>query len=61
MIFALAPCHAVPLAWLANRYALITLCFGTWALGAYLRWREGRALRDAALAALLFILALGGG
>jgi hypothetical protein len=60
-IFALAPCHALPLAWLANREALVSLTFGTVALGAYLRWREGRRLGDGALAAAFFSLALLGG
>lgn len=60
-IFALAPCHAVPLAWLANREALVSLTFGVLALGAYLRWREGRALRDGVLAAALFGATLAAG
>lgn len=60
-IFALAPCHALPLAWLANREALVSLSFGTLALGAYVRFREERALRHAGLAALLFALSMSGG
>lgn len=39
-IFALAPCHALPLAWVANRNALLSLVFGLWGLAAYLRLRE---------------------
>jgi hypothetical protein len=36
LIFALAPCHAIPLVWLANREALVSLTFGALALGAWL-------------------------
>jgi hypothetical protein len=57
-IFALAPCHAGPLAWLANREALVSLAFGTLALHTYLRWRETGARRFVAAATLLFTLAL---
>jgi hypothetical protein len=60
-VFALAPCHALPLAWLANREALVSLTFGLAALGAYLRWRDARALGNGALAALLFGAAMLGG
>jgi hypothetical protein len=60
-VFALAPCHALPLAWLANRDVLISLAYGLPGLGAYLRFREARRLRDAALAAVLFSLSLLGG
>ena len=71
-VFALAPCHALPLAWLANREVLVSLAFGIPALDAYLRWRgapggppgagpAGGRLRDGALAALLFGLAMLGG
>ena len=37
-IFALAPCHTLPLAWLANREALVSLTFGLVALQALLRF-----------------------
>jgi hypothetical protein len=60
-IFALAPCHALPLAWLANRETLISLAFGALALTANARWREDRKVRDGAVAALFFALALLGG
>ncbi len=61
VIFALAPCHALPLAWLANREALVSLTFGALGLTAYMRWREARAPLQGALAAALFGLALLGG
>lgn len=61
VIFALAPCHALPLAWLANREALVSLVFGAVGLAAYVRFREERALRDGAFAAALFGLSLLGG
>ena len=60
-IFALASCHAMPIAWLANREALVSLTFGTLALAAHVRWRETGRGRDAALAAVLFACALLGG
>jgi hypothetical protein len=61
VIFALAPCHALPLAWLANREALVSLTFGALGLTAYARWREERAPLEGALAAALFGLSLLGG
>lgn len=60
-IFALAPCHAVPLSWLANREVLISLAFGSFALGALTRFRAEGRWRDAALAFALFSFAMLGG
>jgi hypothetical protein len=60
-IFALAPCHALPLAWLANREVLVSLTFGVLGLAAYVRFREQRRLRDGLSAAALFLLCLLGG
>ena len=60
-IFALAPCHALPLAWVANRETLVCLVFGALALAAQARWRDERRLRDGLIAAALFVLALLGG
>ncbi|MRG95387.1 hypothetical protein [Polyangium spumosum] len=57
-VFALAPAHAIPLAWLANREVLLSLTFGIAGLAAHVRWREGRRLGDAALATSLFTLSL---
>jgi hypothetical protein len=61
IVFAVSPCHAMPLGWLANREALLSLAFGTFALGAFSRWRDGGAVKHALLAALFFALALLGG
>jgi hypothetical protein len=57
-IFALAPCHVLPLAWLANREVLLSVTLGTFGLGAYVRWREEGRAKDAALAFFLFALAV---
>ena len=56
-IFALAPCHVVPLAWLANREALVSLAPGLLGLLGLLRFRDEGRLRDAALAATGFAIA----
>jgi hypothetical protein len=60
-IFALAPCHALPLAWVANRETLVSLVFGALALAAQSRWRGARRPRDGVVAALLFTVSLLGG
>jgi hypothetical protein len=57
LIFAIAPCHALPVAWLANREALVSLAFGVFALDASLRFRDEGRLGHAALATVLFALA----
>jgi hypothetical protein len=61
LVFAFAPCHALPLAWLANREALISLTFGALALSAYLRWRERGGVATASAAAGLFAASMAGG
>lgn len=61
IVFAFAPCHALPLAWVANRETLISLTFGALALAAQSRWRDDRRPRDGAVAAAFFALALLGG
>ena len=61
VIFALAPCHALPLAWVANRETLLSLAFGALALVAQASFRDTRRLRDALFAGICFTLALLGG
>jgi hypothetical protein len=52
----------MPLAWLANREAIVSLAFGALALRAHSAWRATARARDALLSAVLFALAfLGGG
>jgi len=57
-VFALAPCHAVPLSWLANREVLVSIAFGTFALAALARFLRRGARRDALVATLLFSIAM---
>jgi hypothetical protein len=57
LVFALAPCHAIPLVWVANREALVSTALGVWALVSYERWREEHRPRDGAASLLLFALA----
>jgi hypothetical protein len=40
MLFAVDDAHAMCVAWLANRHALIALVFGVFALLAHVRWRR---------------------
>jgi hypothetical protein len=61
VIFALAPCHALPIGWLANREALIALAFGTVGLIAFLRWQGGARVGWALLSLGAFSLALAAG
>ncbi len=57
-IFALAPCHVLPLAWLANREASVSLAFGTFALSAYVQFRDTRRAVHGLTAFVLFAIAL---
>ncbi len=61
VVFGLAPCHVVPLAWLANREALVSLTFGFLALLAQVRFRAKPSLPRALLSAAAFALAFTGG
>lgn len=62
-VFALSPCHTLPIGWLANREALISVTFGALALTSYLQWREGSrgSARHAVAACGLFALSLSAG
>ncbi len=53
-VFAIAPCHADPLLWLANRDVLVSVAVGSWALAWYVAWRDHRRPRDAVVAGLAF-------
>jgi len=56
LLFALEDAHHMPAGWLANRNALIALCFGTGALLAHIRWRtEGSGWYGALAVALLAV------
>jgi hypothetical protein len=57
-VFALSPCHAMPLVWLANRDTLLSTALGTFALLAYARWRDGRRPRDGLASLGLWAVAL---
>jgi hypothetical protein len=60
-IFALGPWHVLPIAWLANREALVSLTFGLLGLDALERWHDDEKPRFALLAALMFVVSLAGG
>ncbi|MGH7435431.1 MAG: hypothetical protein ACRENE_07135, partial [Polyangiaceae bacterium] len=59
--FALSPCHVLPLAWIANREALVSTALGAFALAAYVRWREKWRAIDGLASLGLFALALTAG
>jgi hypothetical protein len=53
-LFAFSPTLAIPVVWLANRDALITVTFGASALALYVRWRRYRARFDGLASAAAF-------
>lgn len=57
IIFALAPCHVLPIGWLANGVTLVSLTFGTHGLLAYAQWRQERLVARALTAAGFLLLA----
>lgn len=59
--FALDDAHGVPVAWTANRNALVAVSFGVAALHAYDRGRRDGARASAIAGPLLFLLALSSG
>jgi hypothetical protein len=61
VLFAIDPAHVMPVAWLANRAALISTGFGVLALWAHLRFREQGWRPGGPLAVLGFTLALAAG
>jgi hypothetical protein len=60
-IFALAPSHAIPVAWLANREALVSLAFGVASLASAHAYAVKGKRGALASTAALFALALAGG
>jgi hypothetical protein len=58
LVFAFAPCHAIPLTWIANRNALLSLAFGTMALHGYIGFRAQPSVRQGLACCALFTLAL---
>ncbi len=58
IVFALAPCHATPIAWLANREALIAIVFGALAIARAARFAEEGGARSFASAMALYALAM---
>ncbi|MFI5297158.1 MAG: hypothetical protein ACHREM_03590 [Polyangiales bacterium] len=57
-VFALAPCHAVPILWLSNFEALASLATGTLGLVAFVRWRDDGRKIDLWLATIAFSIAM---
>ncbi|KAK4045106.1 hypothetical protein OUZ56_032514 [Daphnia magna] len=56
--FAVAPCHVLPLAWLANREALVALALGTLALSESVHYAKGGEFRRLLAAGAAFCAAL---
>jgi hypothetical protein len=57
-VFAFAPCHVMPLLWLANREVLVSAALGVWGLVWYVRWRDGRQARAGLASLALFSAAV---
>jgi hypothetical protein len=60
-LFAIEPGHNLPLLWLANRNALVSLSLAMLGLWAHIRWRAGLGRRWLVLSIAMFSLALLGG
>lgn len=60
-LYAFDDCHIYPLAWLANRTALISMFFAVLALGMHLRWREAGERYGKWAGPLCGVIALSGG
>lgn len=59
LVYAVDDAHGHAVGWLANRNALLAAVFGVLAVGAHHRWRSEGLRRDAWLAPLWLVLALG--
>ncbi|MBL8944246.1 MAG: hypothetical protein JNK45_13900 [Myxococcales bacterium] len=60
-LYALDECHAQPLAWLANRNAIVAAVFGVAAVSAHVRWREHGEVAARRWTVTLLVLALAAG
>lgn len=60
-LFAIDEMNWMPVGWIANRNALVAVTLGTWALAAYVRWREGGAWPGAIMAPIALGAGLLGG
>lgn len=58
-LWVLDECHGFPLAWLANRNAIVSACFGMLAVSEHIRWREHGGARWRSVVA--WVPALAGG
>lgn len=61
LLFACEDAHALPVAWIANRNALVALAFGAAAVAVHIDWRRRGGLHRALGAPALLALALAGG
>jgi hypothetical protein len=57
-LYAFDHAHAAPVAWVANRNAVMSTLFGVLSLTAHQRWRATGKLASGAIAGVLFALAL---
>lgn len=60
-LFAIDESHTLPVTWLANRNAIVSLSFGFLALWGHICWRRGRGVRFALLSVCALAFALLGG
>lgn len=58
VLFGIEQAHGLPAIWLANRNALICLCFGTLGLIFHIRWRRVNRKRPLLFSTILFSIAL---
>lgn len=58
VVFAFNDAHALPIGWLANHHALLSLLLGLLGVHAYLRWRSQQWRAGGLLATLAFVGAL---
>ncbi len=58
VLFAAEEGHGLPVAWLANRSALVSLSLGLLGLWGHIRWRRGGYRPAAAFSVIMFSLAL---